>query len=155
MKELIVFAGEILFMAVVIGMYDKSEKFQQKIKSIKLFIVITIMMSVGFINQGHDWGGDFSQYLAQTRAILNGTVEEQVAAGTYIAENSVVGLCPDVYPWGYCLLLLPVYALFGMNFFVLKLVGFLFCTVCWSDLSLFQKKIWCGNIIDGRFIIRF
>ena len=34
MKELIVFAGEILFMAVVIGMYDKSEKFQQKIKSI-------------------------------------------------------------------------------------------------------------------------
>ena len=64
MKELIVFAGEILFMAVVIGMYDKSEKFQQKIKSIKLFIekheciffismiVITIMMSVGFINQG-------------------------------------------------------------------------------------------------------
>ena len=94
MKELIVFAGEILFMAVVIGMYDKSEKFQQKIKSIKLFIekheciffismiVITIMMSVGFINQGHDWGGDFSQYLAQTRAILNGTVEEQVAAGT-------------------------------------------------------------------------
>ena len=105
MKELIVFAGEILFMAVVIGMYDKSEKFQQKIKSIKLFIekheciffismiVITIMMSVGFINQGHDWGGDFSQYLAQTRAILNGRVEEQVAAGTYIAEKSVVGLC--------------------------------------------------------------
>ncbi len=152
MKELIVFAGEILFMAVVIGMYDKSEKFQQKIKSIKLFIekheciffismiAITIMMSVGFINQGHDWGGDFSQYLAQTRAILNGTVEEQVAAGTYIAEKSVVGLCPDVYPWGYCLLLLPVYALFGLNFFALKLVGVFYFALFVGLIYLFFRK---------------
>lgn len=168
MKELIVFAGEILFMAVVIGMYDKSEKFQQKIKSIKLFIekheciffismiVITIMMSVGFINQGHDWGGDFSQYLAQTRAILNGTVEEQSCSRNLYCREFCCWVMPGCISVGVLPSVVTGICIIWHEFFCVKISGcFLFCTVCWSDLSLFQKKIWCGNIIDGRFIIRF
>ena len=73
------------------------------------------------IREGHDWGGDFSQYIAQAYALINGTVPEWLEKSTYIVDNSPVGLTSTVYPWGYPLLLVPNLKICGTNFLAMKL----------------------------------
>lgn len=73
------------------------------------------------LDGGNSWGGDFSEYIAQARALVTGTVAQQVRDNTYIIQNSPPLLGDAVYPWGFPFLLAPVYALFGKNLFMLKL----------------------------------
>ncbi len=75
------------------------------------------------IDYGHNWGGDFSQYISQAIAIVNGTVGQQIESNAFIIENSALGLGPIVYPWGTPLLLAPVYRIFGLDLFALKAAG--------------------------------
>ena len=73
------------------------------------------------LDGGNGWGGDFSEYIAQARSLVTGTLEQQVRDNTYIIQNSPPLLGDAVYPWGFPLLLSPFYALFGKNLFALKL----------------------------------
>lgn len=78
-------------------------------------------MSLALLDGGNDWGGDFSEYIAQARSLCEGTVELQVARNSYIIANSPPLTGDNAYPWGTPLLLAPFYALFGKNLFFLKL----------------------------------
>lgn len=87
--------------------------------------VLSAILSAFMLNDGHNWGGDFSQYLAQAIALARGEVARQIADNTYIIDNCGRLFGPYIYPWGLSLLLAPIYALFGFNVFAFKGVGVL------------------------------
>ena len=83
--------------------------------------VFSLLFVLFILDGGNNWGGDFSEYIAQARAIVTGTIDVQVRNNAYIIENSPPFLGDVVYPWGFPFLLAPFYALFGKNLFFLKL----------------------------------
>jgi hypothetical protein len=101
-----------------------------------LISLFSIILAVQTLTPGHDWGGDFSAYLAQASSLLEGNVAAYRAANSQIIQNSVPGLGPRLYPWGYPLLLAPLLGLFGMNLLVFKLVNILFFV--WFQWALWK-----------------
>jgi len=77
------------------------------------------------MHQGHNWGGDFALYLSQAKAMLNGTTNELVANSKLSCELSYYRMNPDVYPAGYPIMLMPVYAIAGLNFVAFKWINIL------------------------------
>lgn len=96
----------------------------------KLIVAVSLAvtsMLLGYFNldYGHNWGGDFSQYIAQAMAIADGKVGLQIQNSAFIIENSFLGLGPITYPWGTPLLISPLYMLFGLDLFMFKMIGVL------------------------------
>ncbi len=90
-----------------------------------LFLVL-ILASVFLINtvsyeNGHDWGGDFSQYINQAKSLVEGNTDKLLEDSLYRYENSddqKIG--PLLYPWGFPILLSSIYYAFGLNIFAMK-----------------------------------
>lgn len=77
------------------------------------------------IRAGHDWGCDFSLYIAHARNLVEG---RPYAETGYIYNPHVPSLSPRTYPPGLPLLLTPVYALFGLDLTAMKVeLIVLFC----------------------------
>lgn len=103
------------------------------------FFIACVLASISgafmlaLMDSNHNWGGDFSQYIAQAQALINGTIPTQIANNTLMMQYSDGVYGPNVYPWGYPLLLAPVLALFGEDLLALKCVNiaffmlFIFC----------------------------
>ncbi len=73
---------------------------------------ISFLFCIGVIYEGKSWGGDFSQYYAQARAVVTGTIAEWYEKNIFIIDHSCV-IGADVYPWMWPLMIAPVYAVFG------------------------------------------
>ena len=67
---------------------------------------------------GHDWGGDFAQYIAQARNIATGKPFGE-SGYIYNPDNPIA---PITYPPVFSLLLVPVYMYFGLNLYAMKMV---------------------------------
>lgn len=94
-------------------------------RSILLPMLLAILaFHVCTIRSGHDWGGDFSQYLQHAKNLVEG---RPYAATSYRRTPETAHLGPAYYPPGFPLLLAPIYRVWGLNFFAMKLllVGFL------------------------------
>ncbi len=76
-----------------------------------LCAVVSFLFCIGVIYEGKSWGGDFSQYYAQARAVVTGTVPEWYEKNIFIIDNSCV-IGADVYPWMWALMIAPVYAVY-------------------------------------------
>lgn len=85
-----------------------------------VLFVMTLLLSILVCYDGKSWGGDFSQYFAQTRALANHSIEEWYVKNIFIITTSAEGIGSDVYPWFWSILLLPMYKLFGFNIPLLK-----------------------------------
>lgn len=85
-----------------------------------LCALINITFAVVMIYPGHNWGGDFSQYIAQARALVMHDIPGWYEKNLYIIEHSNKGLGSTVYPWGLPVALYPVYQLFGLNLYAFK-----------------------------------
>ena len=112
-----------LFKPNLIGESGQQAKSRFAIKEQQLLFLIMLASSIliaACIDEGHNWGGDFSLYIAQTKALVNGSLSELYAANKFSMDNSIEILGPYLYPCGFPLLLAPVYLLFGMNFMVMK-----------------------------------
>ncbi len=87
-------------------------------------VALTILVHATSFQEGHNWGGDFAFYIHQAKALVDGTTGELNALAIFRVENStsqeMVG--PLYYPWGFPLLLAPVYALFGLSLPAMKLL---------------------------------
>ena len=94
----------------------------------RIFVVLTIIIvvsgsiSFSMLTRGHNWGGDFAQYLMQARAIATGTIDEFAQWMAFTMNESERALAPITYPWGLPLLLAPVYSIVGFKILALKLV---------------------------------
>ena len=80
-----------------------------------MFLVLTI-------RPGHDWGGDFALYIAHAINISNGT---PYADTGFIFNPLEPFMSPKSYPPVYPLFLAPVYKLFGLNLYAMKIAGIL------------------------------
>lgn len=152
MKQIIVFLIELLVLGAgvsclccnnkIINIFDKSmTRLEKSSKCFGIMLsVFAFGISVLFIYNGHDWGGDFSEYLGQAIALANGTVDEQIAHMQFVLENSIPGMCPAVYPWGLPLVLSVLYRIFGFNLIVFRLVGAVCLTVFVFLVYKFLKK---------------
>ena len=110
-----------------------------------IYLLMIVLFS-GFlistvVKTGHDWGGDFSLYIRQSKAL----VEEQSLQRLYdvnvIAMNSSKSeIGPYLYPNGFPILLSPVYYFFGIDFIKMKMVcSFLFLLTIPLIYNLFKS----------------
>ena len=120
-------------------------------------ILLAIILSVFLINsisfkEGHNWGGDFPLYIAQAKSLNDGTIDKLVENSTFRYEKSdSVLLSPKLYPWGFPILLTPIYHLFGFNIFAMKFFVNLFFLFSIATIFLiFKGKI---NNIQNILII--
>lgn len=73
------------------------------------FLLLTPLFFIN-LNDTHDWGGDFAQYIQQAINIVEGKAQYDTH---YIFNPDYAILAPPAYPVGFPILLSPVYALFG------------------------------------------
>lgn len=100
-------------------------------KIIFFVIALSTLISVTTLQKGHDWGDDFSLYIAQAKVICEGGFELLKTQQQFTQSNSGYLLGPDFYPWGYPALIAPAYKFFGLNLAALKVV-----TYAWFPLLL-------------------
>lgn len=92
-----------------------------------LLIILFLSAALGFgtLTRGQTWGDDFAAYLMQAKSLLRGDMDEFVAHNTFTVTQSSHQIGPAAYPWGFPLMLAPVYALAGLSPLALKLPGLL------------------------------
>ncbi|MBQ3671527.1 MAG: glycosyltransferase family 39 protein [Treponema sp.] len=117
---------------------EQSEKLQRLVCAMTGFA--SALLALLILDNWNGWGGDFSQYIAQARAIVTHTIESQVQNNLFIINHSPPFTADPVYPWGFPLMLAPFYVLFGENLFALK-IPVVLCFFCSTILSnrLFRK----------------
>ena len=97
-----------------------------KIKTGKEACLLIPVMLIGIvlialcIKDGHDWGGDFSLYIAQAKSIGNNSIMELYRQNKFTIQHSTSELGPYLYPFGFPLLLSPVYFVAGIHFILMK-----------------------------------
>ncbi|HKY55711.1 MAG TPA: glycosyltransferase family 39 protein [Anaerolineales bacterium] len=93
-----------------------------------LIIILLLSMVIGssHLTRGHEWGDDFASYIMQAKSIVNGDMQEFVEHNSITIYQSSAQIGPVAYPWGYPLILTPVYAIRGVSPIGLKLPGLFF-----------------------------
>ncbi|MCA1690746.1 MAG: hypothetical protein LC733_00560 [Actinobacteria bacterium] len=103
-----------------------TEPYRGALDKYTLPVVLVIGVAiVSMINHfsGVDWGDDFALYMRQARGLTIGNIGEVVSANRFAVENSGwSSFSPYIYPWGWPLLVSPLYALFGLNYEVFKIL---------------------------------
>jgi len=95
-------------------------------KVLSVIILSFLLIAACTLTRGHQWGDDFAWYILQAKSIVNDTMDEFMETSAYTNYQSTVHLGPLAYPWGYPLILAPVYALKGISPLALKLPGLFF-----------------------------
>jgi len=109
---------------------------------LSVIILLSILIGAGTLTRGHQWGDDFAWYIVQAKSIWNGTTDEFMEESAFTNTQSTTHLGPLAYPWGYPLILVPVYAIKEVNPLALKLpallfyAGFLVCLYLLMDERL-------------------
>ncbi len=108
------------------------------------FLILGMIVVLGAIHlatlrAGHEWGDDFSLYVAHARNIAEGRPYADTGY-IYNPRNPVVS--PRSYPPIFPLLLVPVYLLFGMNLTAMKVfVVMLFLAVLGMLALVYRKRL--------------
>jgi hypothetical protein len=87
-----------------------------------LISVSAAVLSLFMLTRDNGWGDDFAGYILQAQSIVRGDMRELISRNTFTIENSSYNNNPANYPWGFPLMLAPVYALFGIKVLALKSV---------------------------------
>jgi hypothetical protein len=88
-----------------------------------ILVVASIVIARIVQQDGHGWGDDFALYINQARGLVEGTASQVVADNRFAVDNSAFrDFTPIAYPWGTSLALMPIIAIFGIDYSMLKLV---------------------------------
>ncbi|MGB7876601.1 MAG: hypothetical protein WBL25_19640 [Anaerolineales bacterium] len=90
---------------------------------LSLMLLTSALLGSSVLTRGHFWGDDFAAYIMQAKSILTGDMDEFVASNTFTVTQSSEQIGPAAYPWGFPLMLTPVYALIGLSPLGLKFPG--------------------------------
>ena len=91
-----------------------------------LIILLIVLISLFYLlnlQDGHDWGGDFSMYIMNAINIVKGIPYAQTG---YVYNPDMASIGPPVYPPVFPLILSPFIAIWGVNLLILKLPGIAF-----------------------------
>jgi hypothetical protein len=91
-----------------------------------VIIILSLLLAAASLTRGHIWGDDFASYVLQAGSILNGTMSQFVQHNSFTIFESSSQIGPVAYPWGFPLLLAPVYVIKGIHPLALKLPGLFF-----------------------------
>jgi hypothetical protein len=99
-----------------------------KLKYYYLFAIIISLLIINIISVRNDHGwGDFAQYITQAKSLHDGTINKMLDDSTYRYEKTDLAfLGPKLYPWGFPILLVPIYHFFGLNIVIMKLYTSIF-----------------------------
>ena len=135
-----------LFVPRFRGLFQNLAQKTDKTGAVRISVLaalVALAFSVALLYPGKSWGGDFSQYLAQSRAIATGTLDEWYEKNSFIIDHSYEGLGADVYPWMYSLIVLPLYLLTNdFSYPVLKILSVLF----FSGAVFFMTQLFCRKV---------
>jgi hypothetical protein len=93
---------------------------------LSLIILVSLILGACTLTRGHQWGDDFAWYIVQAKSVLNDTTDQFMEQSAFTNGQSSTHVGPLAYPWGYPLILLPVYALKGISPLALKLPALFF-----------------------------
>jgi hypothetical protein len=94
-----------------------------------LILLASALLGSSVLTRGHFWGDDFAAYIGQAQSILRGEMDRFVTRNSFTVNQSSREeghqMGPAAYPWGFPLLLVPIYALTGLSPLALKLPALL------------------------------
>ncbi len=131
--------------------------------SMPIIVVCSLLLQLALLTQGHNWGGDFSAYIMQAMSVVDGNVDDFVLRNRFAMQMSSEAVGPVTYPWGFPLLLAPVYALAGLDVQVFKyllvLVYQLFLLVLWfgfaDRLTRYERLALLAVFAFNPFLLKF
>ena len=86
-------------------------------RSLPLLVLIVLAssaVSISMFSTGQFWYDDFAGYMLQTKALLHGNMAQFVAQNSAAIAASDYPVGPAAYPWGYPLLIAPLFAFGGV-----------------------------------------
>lgn len=89
-------------------------------------ISLNVALMLYFLTASTGWGDDFAGYIMQARSIANGSTQNFLDSNRFTITQSSFVIGPIVYPWGYPVLLAPIFKLYGLSLMQYKLVGIFF-----------------------------
>ena len=95
--------------------------------SLAAFFLFCLALNILTLYNGHNWGGDFAQYLIHAQNLLS---HRPYTAGIMLEQNII-------YPPGFPLLLAPWIQFWGVNFILLKTLNIF----CWIGALLFLHRL--------------
>ncbi|MBT3605775.1 MAG: hypothetical protein HOE48_10380 [Candidatus Latescibacteria bacterium] len=115
---------------------------KQHMSKDKTFVFIGILLIFLFhatgVRDGHNWGGDFSQYILHAQQLVQG--QPYADLGYVYSVKNPVG--PRAYPPGFPLSLVPALYLFDLNFVALKItVAIFFALALWAYWRIAQNHL--------------
>jgi len=111
-----------------------------------IILAISLTLSIFTLYNGHVWGDDFSLYIKQAKSIVEGNTQECVSTTAFTVNYSstlysTVSYGIDAVPWGYPLLLSPIYYFFGINLLAMKYLNIvIFILLIIMVYFLFKNK---------------
>lgn len=89
-----------------------SKGVQRSTLSIMVVVIVVgwLATSLSSLDDQHNWGDDWSHYVAQARGLAEGSLEQELARSIFRNTHSTAPFGPTVVPWGLPLILAPVYA---------------------------------------------
>ena len=102
---------------------------KKAVLALTLILLTNALLGLSMLTRGHVWGDDFAAYIDQAKSILSHEVDTYIERNTFTVTQSSHEkghqMGPAAYPWGFPLLLTPVYAVKGNSPLALKLPGLL------------------------------
>lgn len=109
----------------LIKKYEKIAKSNINTLFVIILLITTVLNLISF-KAGHTWGDDFSMYIAQAKSIVEGSIRDLNEKQTILERYSSELHGPFFYPWGFPVMLSPVYMIFGFDILAMKIYVFLF-----------------------------
>lgn len=101
-------------------------------------ILCTALLAYASFTRDGGWDGDNASYIMQAKSIVDANPEKFIELNEFAMKRSLHVIGPVAYPWGYPLLLAPIYAVFGMNLLALKCLNLffylLFLMILWINV---------------------
>jgi 4-amino-4-deoxy-L-arabinose transferase-like glycosyltransferase len=101
-------------------------------------ILLIGLLHLATLRSGHDWGDDFSLYVAHARNLAEG---RSYADTGYIYNPQYPVLSPRAYPPIFPLLLVPIYAVFGLNLVAMKAFVIVLLMATLVVLAAFLRRL--------------
>lgn len=105
-----------------------------------VLVFISTTLCFFTLTRGHPWWDDFAGYLLQAKSIQTWSMDDFIIHNTFLIEKSAYPPGPVAYPWGFPLLLVPVYTIFGLNPLALKLINLVFYAIFLVAFTFLARK---------------
>ena len=112
-------------------------------------ILMSASIAAGLLTRGHNWGDDFAAYILQAQSIVDGRITESIQRSTFTIEQSSYMFGPVTVPWGFPLMLAPVYAVFGIDILAFKMV----LTLCYLAFLVAFYFLARTRLTDGESLL--